>query len=261
MRRCLRKLCLLPALCGALASPPAVAALSDEIQVYTDEINEPGEFGVEVHVITFPHGRKTPDYPGEVTSDHSLFVTAELSWGLTRTVDVGLYLPTVRDGRSGDLALAGAKGRIKWLPLKGDADSGGWFAGANLEIGRVGQRFNQVRSNAELRLMSGWRDPDWLLAFNPVLSWELSDNPSGKTGYGFGAKGSRRVAEGLALGLEYYSDRGQLGQTLPWQEQDNKLFLILDIDRKPWLVNVGIGKGMTTAAEKTTLKAIFELPF
>lgn len=244
-----------------LGNGPASAALSDEIQVYTDEINEPGEFGVEVHVITFPRGRKTPDYPGEVTSDHNLFVTAELSWGLTKTIDVGLYLPTVRDHQDGSLALAGAKGRIKWLPIKGDADSGGWFAGANLEIGRVGQRFNQIRSNAELRIMSGWRDPDWLLAFNPVLSWELSDNPSGKTGYGFGAKGTRRVAEGLALGLEYYSDRGFIGQTLPWQEQDNKLFLILDIDRKPWLVNLGIGKGMSNAAEKTTLKAIFELPF
>ena len=252
---------VLLALLGLLASGAARAALSDEIQVYTDDITAPGEFGLEVHVITFPHGRKTPDYPGEVTSDHSLFVTAELSWGLTPSVDVGLYLPTVRDGLSGDLALAGAKGRLKWLPLKGDEESGGWFAGANLELGRVGQRFNQIRSNAELRIMSGWRNPDWLLAINPVLSWELSDHPASQTGYGFGLKGTRRVAEGLALGLEYYTDRGLIGQTLPWSQQDNKLFLVLDVDRKPWLFNIGIGKGMTSAAEKTTVKAIFELPF
>ncbi|RTL55827.1 MAG: hypothetical protein EKK46_05710 [Rhodocyclaceae bacterium] len=253
--------CVALALSGCLLSPLSHAALTDEIQVYTDEINDPGEFGVELHAITFPRGRKTPDYAGEVTTDHSLFVTPELSWGLTKTLEAGLYLPGVRDGATGHLYLAGVKGRIKWLPIKGDEETGGWFAGANLEVGRVGQRFNQVRSNAELRIMGGWRNEDWLLGVNPVIGWELSDAAAGKPGYGFGLKGTRRVAEGMALGLEYYTDRGQIGATLPWEDQDNKLFVVMDYDRKPWVFNLGIGKGMTHAAEKTTLKAIFELPF
>lgn len=57
----------------SILSLNAAAALVDEIQVYTDDINTPGEFGVELHVNTFPHGRKTPDYPGEVTTHRTLF--------------------------------------------------------------------------------------------------------------------------------------------------------------------------------------------
>lgn len=243
-----------------LATTGAHAALADEIQVYTDEINAPGEFGLELHAITFAKGRRTPDYPGEVTTDHSLFVTLEPSWGLTQTVDIGFYLPLARDGANGDLHAAGLKGRIKWLPLRGE-DNGGWYAGANLEVGRVARRFNAVRSNAELRILSGWHDDDWLLGFNPVIGWELSDQAAGRPGYGFGLKGTRRVAQGVALGLEYYADRGQVGRTLPWQEQDNKLFYVIDVDRKPWVFNFGLGKGLTHAAEKTTVKMIFELPF
>lgn len=94
-------------------------------------------------------------------------MTPEFSYGLTKTVDIGLYVPTVRDGATGNYALAGFKGRLKWLPIKGDKETGGWFAGANLEIGRVSRRYDQVRSNAELRFMLGWRDEDWRSASTP----------------------------------------------------------------------------------------------
>lgn len=239
----------------------AHAALYDEIQVYTDDIDEPGEFGVELHSIFFPAGKRERAYPGEVTSHHSFYLTPELSYGLTRTLEVGFYLPLARDGATGNWYAPGAKPRIKWLPLKGDEAAGGLFAGANLEVGRVAKRFEAVRTNAELRIMLGWRDEDWRFGFNPVISKELSDNPSPRFGYGLGAKGTRRVGEGLALGLEYYSDRGEIGRTLPWNEQDNKLFVVLDYEAKPFAVSIGVGRGLTDAAEKTTLKAIWELPF
>lgn len=259
MRKTCRSL-LATALLAAFCLP-AVAALTDEIQVYTDEINEPGEFGLELHTITYPSGRRTQDYPGEVVTHRSLFLTPEFSWGLSKTFEAGLYLPIARDGGTDNLYMAGAKLRLKWLPVKADEVEGGWFAGANLEVGRVAHRFEAVRSNAELRIMLGWRNQDWLFGMNPVIGKELSDNPSSKLGYGLGVKGTRRVADGIALGLEYYSDRGQIGRTLPWSEQDNKLFLVMDYDHKPWIFNLGIGHGLTDSAEKTTLKAIFELPF
>ena len=49
-------LCTL-ALAHALLPNIAAAALSDEIQVYTDDINAPREFGLELHVNTTPSGR------------------------------------------------------------------------------------------------------------------------------------------------------------------------------------------------------------
>ena len=85
------------ALLGLTALPAAWAALPDEIQVYADDLNAPGEFGLEVHVNTSPRGQRDATYAGEVKNDHSLFVTPELSWGLNDTMDAGLYLPTARD--------------------------------------------------------------------------------------------------------------------------------------------------------------------
>jgi hypothetical protein len=35
----------------------------------------------------------------------------------------------------------------------------------------------------------------------------------------------------------------------------------MDYDRKPWSFNLGIGRGLTTAADRWTIKAIFEVPF
>jgi len=52
------------ALFALLASPAARASLQDEIQVYLDDIDRPGDVGLELHVNTTPSGRSTPDYPG-----------------------------------------------------------------------------------------------------------------------------------------------------------------------------------------------------
>jgi hypothetical protein len=43
------------------ASQPASSAQQDEIQVYTDDINKRGEFGLEWHLNTTPQGRTAPD--------------------------------------------------------------------------------------------------------------------------------------------------------------------------------------------------------
>jgi hypothetical protein len=83
------------------ASNPAISAQQDEIQVYTDDINKRGEFGLEWHLNTTPQGRTTPDYPGEITNNHGFRFTPEFSYGLTSDVELGLYLPMLIDG-SGD---------------------------------------------------------------------------------------------------------------------------------------------------------------
>jgi hypothetical protein len=89
----------------------AYAVLQDEIQVYSDDINQPGELGLELHVNTTPNG-VTSGYAGEVMNHHGLRVTPEISMGLTKTVDVGFYHPMVRTAE-GDYQLTGAKFRIQ----------------------------------------------------------------------------------------------------------------------------------------------------
>ena len=248
-------------LAAFVALPAAHAELSDEIQVYTDDINEPGKFGLELHVNTTPKGRSTPDYPGEVVPHHGWRIAPEFSYGLTRDWEAGLYLPVSRDA-SGNTQLAGAKVRLKWLPVKPTEGETGWFFGANGELSRLKQRFSASRTSAELRLMGGWRDAQWLFALNPVFGWNLSDGMRSSTAdVALGAKVARTVAKDVALGLEYYSDLGTTKRILPASQQGNVLYAAVDARVHGWDLNVGVGWGLTKSADDLTVKAIVGVPF
>lgn len=247
----------------ALMAPAlALAALPDEIQIYTDDINEPGEWGLELHVNTTPRGIKAPDYPGEVVADRGLRITPEFSYGITRTLEAGLYVPLVLKG--GNWMLAGLKPRMKWLPVKGDEATGGWYAGANLEISNVQGKFNAARHNAELRIMLGHRSRDWLVGVNPVFSWALSSSqiqpPPVNPQFSFNTKVTRRVAEGVSAGFEYYNEKGTWRRFDPSGEQGKTLYVVLDVDHKVVPFHIGIGHGTNGATDRWTVKAIFDLP-
>ena len=155
----------------------AGAALPDEIQVYTDDLERAGERGIELHVNTTPSGRSRPDYPGEVPTHHGVRVTPEISWGLGHDMDWGLYLPFVR-AADGSTVFAGPRFRLKWMPLL-PGEGGGWFAGLNGELAFVQQRFDQPRRGGELRPILGYRSAAWLVAVNPNLEFDLAGPDSG----------------------------------------------------------------------------------
>lgn len=256
----MKSLVSVPLLAATLAlTPLAHADLQDEVQVYDDSINKPGTYGLELHVNTTPSGRSSSNYPGEVPPRHAIRITPEFSYGLSRDLEAGLYVPTLLNAEH-HYDVAGAKLRLKWLPLQ-TVDGAGWFGGANLELSRLAKRYSESRTTLETRFIAGIRTSDWLLALNPTLGFNLSDGLGGqRPALSVGAKLARNVAEGVAVGLEYYTDTGPLGRRLPWQQQDNRLYLAFDIDRKPWTFNVGIGRGLTDAADRLTLKFIFEIP-
>jgi hypothetical protein len=249
-------------LCGLILIPSiAGAALSDEIQVYTDDINAPGEFGLELHINTTPKGRRVPDYPGEVVPNHGLRVTPEFSYGLTKTWEAGLYIPTNRDP-SGNVSVAGAKLRLKWLPIRPAADEGGWFAGANGELSRLQQKFSQSRDAFELRIMNGYRGEAWLLAVNPVFGWNLSKGyRNSAPDFSLQSKATRKVSATVALGAEYYSELGTTSRLLPASEQSHTLFAVADIEFQGWSLNFGVGRGLTSAADRYTVKSILGFAF
>ena len=247
----------------AVALPmTAHAALPDEIQIYTDDINEPGEWGLEMHVNTTPRGNRTPDYPGEVVTDRGLRITPEISYGLTRTFEAGLYLPLVLKG--GNWSLAGIKPRLKWLPVKGDEAGGGWYVGANLELSNIQGKYNAARHNAELRIMLGHRARDWLIGVNPVYTWALSSsqiapaprNPE----FSFNTKLMHRVAAGVSLGVEYYNQKGSWRNFDPGSQQGKTLYWVVEVENKVMPFHLGIGRGLNDATDKWTVKAIIDVP-
>jgi hypothetical protein len=69
------------------------------------------------------------------------------------------------------------------------------------------------------------------------------------------------VMPGIALGFEYYDGIGKLANPQPGSLQDRTLYVTLDVDRKPWVFNFGVGRGMNGATDRWTLKAIIEVPF
>jgi hypothetical protein len=237
----------------------ACATVQDEIQVYTDDINKAGEVGLELHTNYTPSG-VGPSYRGEVPANHALRLTPELSYGLSRDWEAGLYLPMILD-QNGDFNLAGAKLRLKWLPFQLGEDGVGWYGGANAELSRVGRRYSQSRWQSELRPIIGYKASDWHFAFNPILDWDMSDGfQSAEPTFVPSVKLMKEVAKGIALGAEYYSEMGKIGHILPWNQQDNRLYAVIDYDMQPLVFNFGVGRGLTDASDKWTVKAIIEVP-
>ncbi len=227
----------------------AYGALPDEIQVYTDDINAPGERGIELHVNATPSGRSRPDYAGEVTPYHGLRITPELSWGLVPDVDWGLYLPFVRSG-DGTEYFAGPRFRLKWMPLRSKP---GYFAGVNVELSFVERRFEEARRTAEIRPIVGYRNDDWLLSFNPIVGTDLAGPQKGVLTFAPAFKIARSAGGGCALGAEYYAELGRLSHFAPGSEQSHILYFVLDTQT----VNFGVGRGLNGASDRWTVKAIF----
>ena len=76
----------------ALASFPAMST-PDEIEVYTDEISAPGTFGLEQHLNYTLDGVKTAEYAGQMTSHRVMQATPEFYYGISDTLEAGVYLP------------------------------------------------------------------------------------------------------------------------------------------------------------------------
>jgi hypothetical protein len=236
------------------------AAIVDEIQVYTDEVDARGERGLELHLNTTPRGRKTPDYDGDLPPYRGTRITPEFSWGLGHDMDWGLYFPSAID-KDGNVYLGGIKPRFKWMPVHGSEEQGGWYAGANIELSRLTKKFSESPLTTELRLIGGYRAPDWLIGVNPIFEWNLSKGYRGSPDVELAWKAVHRVTGPLMMGLEYYDGLGTLRDRLPRAEQERTLYLVTEYEAKSWSLNFGVGHGVTAATDNWTVKAIVGLSF
>jgi hypothetical protein len=243
-----------------IASTWAQAALLDEVQVYTDDINATGEWGLELHINGTPKGISQPTYPGEIMSHHGLRLNPEISYGISKTLEAGLYLPLVK-ASDGSFYAAGTKVRLKWLPLQAD-ENRGFFGGINLELSQLKSQFSQSAQSFEMRNIIGWKNSQWLVAFNPIFGWDLSPGfRHHSPELTLATKVSRSFSDSVAFGVEYYNGRGRLNETLASGQQDKTLYMVMDYEGKPFNFNVGVGKGLTNASDTWTLKGIIDVPF
>ncbi len=242
-------LCLLQG-ADALGAP-------DEIQVYTEETNDPGRFGLEQHINYTLHGTRVPDYSGQTPSHHVMQITPEFSYGITKRLEAGLYVPFAF-APGGYSFQNGLRARLKYIaPRQHEEDV---FYGLNVEIGRDTLRTSDSISGMEIRPIIGFRDARWLVSFNPILTLGLAANVSHQPQFEPALKVTHRIGEGARAGLEYYGSYGSLTHLPPGNRFSHVVYAVADIEGG-WDVNLGLGRGLANSTDVWVMKAIIALPF
>ena len=248
---------------GVLLPLTVAHAAPEEIQVYMDEFNDPGQLTLDVHTNYVPSAQ-----PGSPTL-HQFRATPEWGYGINRHWEAGLYLLSSASPEisAGHPVLDGAKLRLKWrpwVPAEGDA----WRFAVNWEVGHLAQRFNPDESSTQLKIIEAYRQGPWLGALNLNINGSLHQHPSqpsslewdGKLTYQLSAKekGEWRI------GLERYDVMGALHQNINQPSpHSTSNFVVADFSVGEWDFDVGIGHsyGSTYAnTDKTVLKVIIGVP-
>jgi hypothetical protein len=241
-----------------LAAGTALAASNDEIEVYDDAINRPGETGLDVHTNYVVSGVRTPAWQGDDPANHSFRVTPEFSRGLPGNFEAGAYLPLfLRDG-NGTGYIEGAKARLKYLSAPADS---AFFWGINGEIGRVSLRSAEQNWNLEVRPILGYRFGKIKVSVNPILDWGISGNGNNVPVFAPAARAVYALGQDLSVGLEHYAVLGKTNAILPQEQQSQVTYAVLDTEVAKHSVEFGIGKGWTGNSDPWTIKTIIGSSF
>ncbi len=244
--------------CLVLAcSAGAALAAPEEIQVYMNEMNHPGEFGLDVHANYVTAGAALPDYPGAQLSRHALRVTPEFSYGLTRNLELGAYILGTRDADN-RYHIGGEKLRIKFIPTAPDDPL---FYGANLEIGRVDRRFDENPWNGELKGILGYKGARWTAAVNANVDFKVSGPASSPTSFELATKLGYALSDRLQVGIESYNELGEVRRLDNPFRQAHTTYAVIDTAVAGWDLNLGVGRGNAAASDRWVLKAIIGVPF
>jgi hypothetical protein len=248
-------------LLGLLTLAGRAWSAADEIQVYTDDLQEPGKAGLELHTNYVFRGRAVPDYAGERAPDDVLRLTGEFSFGVNDHWDWGFYVPLAWDRRGSSLDADGVKLRVKWLQRPGKGVDG-WFYGENLEIGFNSYRTAPAHWDAEFRTIVGVSRGPWQVTVNPIFGIPLSrSRDGGGMDFEIDLKIARNISAEWSVGLEHYAGLGPVRDASFGGDSDQTTFLAVDRIGRHWDLNFGIGRGWTDPTDRFLIKAILGVGF
>ena len=239
--------------------PGEARGADEEIQVYMDEMNPAGGYGLDVHLNYVPEGRPANfDWLGQEASQRRLRVTPEWSYGLTSWLELGAYLPLMEiDARQG-LEIGGIKGRIKFIaPHKQGSH---FFWGFNYELGRVRRRINVNPWNSEIKAIAGWRQGKVTLAGNVNFDFVVSGPRPGPATFQLATKAAYELTPGFSVGLENYNDLGNTHRLRLNRHGDHMTFVTIDKAFGRFDLNLGVGRGYGAPEDKWVVKAIVGIP-
>jgi len=242
----------------ALPSSPARAA-DEEIQVYMDEMNARGGYGLDLHLNYVPVGRPADaDWLGEEASKRRLRITPEWSYGLTSSIELGAYLPLMEVVPGRGLEIGGVKGRIKFIAPHKKGSS--FFWGLNFELGRVRRGLDINPWNSELKAIAGWRRGKVTLAANANFDFVVSGPKPAPGSFQLATKAAYELRPGFAVGIESYNDLGNTHGLRLNGHGDHMTFLAIDKKLGRFDLNFGVGRGYGAPEDKWVVKAIVGIP-
>jgi hypothetical protein len=242
---------LLVSTAGALATP------TDEIQVYTSDIEPLGVFGVTWHNNFTPDGTKTSDYPGSLIDNHAYSSVTEWAYGVAPWFEAGLYLPLYANTENGGWTYNGFK--LRALFVKPDYADNDFYYGMNFEFSWNQKWWEPQVNTGEIRPIIGFRfgpDRRFSFTFNPIVDnyyhggiAGLEFNPATRLDY--------KIDDTWTAALEEYDGFGELRRFLPGSQQFHELWLTGDYNGDPISVEFGAGVGLTPASDGLTVKLMF----
>jgi hypothetical protein len=243
----------------ALASRDARAGDPFEIQVYDGTANDPWVPGLELHLNDWATGNRQTT-PPEAALHGQFHATLEPSLGITKFWELGAYLQGAVRTDDGAVDYAGTKLRSKfvtppeWHPH--------WRLGMNFELSLLPQTYDHDRWGSEIRPIVAWHDDDWLFAFNPILDQPLAGSDASQGPSFQPALKVARTVGPVALGIEYYATLGPFTAVLPWKDEEQQIFEVVDLlSVEHFELNVGVGEGLTQATDGLVLKLILGYEF
>ncbi|GHC95792.1 hypothetical protein GCM10019060_25160 [Novosphingobium pokkalii] len=253
-----RQTVVVAALAGAMALVTPCRAAPEEIQVYMDEMDQPGHFGLDTHINDVTAGTPTDDYPGQQQALHRLRITPEFSYGITSDLEAGLYLPLATLDGQGRLDPGGVKTRLKFIAPRRPGQN--WWWGANFEIGHVNHKLDINPWNAELKGIVGTRLGKWTLAENANVDFVVSGPAAHSPEVEFDTRVAYAMTRKVSLGIESYNGTGTFAHFGAVRDSDQAIYAVADLDLGHWALNLGVGHGYGTNADRTIVKAIVSLP-
>jgi hypothetical protein len=235
-----------------LAAPRLLYSQTDEIQVYDAEIAEQGVFNVENHTNFTPIGRKIGDFPGAIIANRSVNGAVEWAYGVTPWFEQGLYLPVYSpysDGRGS--TINGFK--IRELFVRPNAADHKFFYGLNFEFSVNALYWESRRITSELRPIVGTHLGRLDLIFNPIVDTDYTGGP-GNLEFVPATRIAWNLNKKWAVAAEEYADMGPLRDFRTIHDQFHEVWATADYKGKGINVEAGVGLGVTSGADRVTLK-------
>ena len=103
------------------------------------------------------------------------------------------------------------------------------------------------------------RNADFEFIVNPIV--DFAAGHYGSTTFAPAVRLAHKFDKDFDLGLEYYSNFGQIGHFAPLKDQQHTLFAVTDFKAGDIDVNFGVGHGFTPGADRLVFKIILGYAF